>query len=146
MTRAGDFLRRLLASGPVAATDGERQARAAGIGSRTLDRARRQLGVVASRGRDRWWWEWPSRSVAKDATPRATTAATPATVALQSPPRRIEDLRPGDLIEWNGRTWPFLGLAYRDGIPLVYFTCAEATGGIGCQPVWSVRPAKDAHG
>lgn len=66
MTPAAELLHRLLAGGPVAAADGEAAARAEGISSRTLDRARRQLGVVATRDGGHWLWSLPH---AKDATP-----------------------------------------------------------------------------
>lgn len=142
------FLRHALAAGPRPAAELERRAIAQGISSRTLDRARKQLGVQACRQDGHWVWALPAPGERKDATvppPDAEAAPKDATVAPPTPtPRQIEDLRPGELIEWNGRAWPFLGIGYRDGVPLAYFTCPEAAGGIGCQPVWSVRPAKDA--
>jgi hypothetical protein len=58
---AADFLRELLAGGPVEADEVKRQARAAGITGATLRRAQSKLGVQAARvgglGKD-GHWEW----------------------------------------------------------------------------------------
>jgi putative DNA primase/helicase len=68
---AADFLREVLADGPVAATDVKRQAKAAGIAERTLFRAKAGLGVKAEKSgfRDGWLWSLP---------PKAAKAATSA--------------------------------------------------------------------
>jgi len=64
---ADTFLRELLAAGDVKATEGDRAARANGIAPRTLDRARRRVGVRAcSIGFDPKVWYW-SLGVARDA-------------------------------------------------------------------------------
>jgi hypothetical protein len=63
LAEAQDFLRDLLADGPVDAEEGSRQARKVGIAERTLKRARAALGVKARRqgfGRGgRFLWELP---------------------------------------------------------------------------------------
>jgi putative DNA primase/helicase len=65
---AADFLRDLLARGPVSAADGEEEATKAGFSERTLNRARRLVGVIAEReevpgkGRvGRWWLRLPDQ-------------------------------------------------------------------------------------
>jgi hypothetical protein len=59
--RAKDFLRGLLASGPVDANEGEEAAKAHGISARTLDRARSALGVKANKDgyQGAWCWKLP---------------------------------------------------------------------------------------
>jgi putative DNA primase/helicase len=61
------FLRDLLADGPVPAKQGKTEADEAGIASRTLDRARKTLGVVAKRSDGTWSWSLPTTPT----TPRA---------------------------------------------------------------------------
>ena len=56
--RAKDFLRDLLANGPVDAKEGEEAARANGIKERTLFRARNELGVVAFKDGFKGGWQW----------------------------------------------------------------------------------------
>jgi hypothetical protein len=75
------FLQEQLADGDVKARDGEAGARASGIAPRTLDRARRRLGVRAySVGyRPKTWW-WSLSKDAKDAK-GATFTTTPQGVA-----------------------------------------------------------------
>lgn len=133
------FLARLLAGGPVPAVKGEAAARAVGISPRTLDRARHRLGVVARRQGGRWWWSLPSKDATAAVAP-APKGAMPLAPVPAPPPdrRRVADLRPGDLVRWNGRDWPLLTMAMRDRVPVVYFRCNEAAGGIACHPVWAV--------
>lgn len=78
MTRAAatSFLLDLLRDGPISATEGEAAAQAAGIGSRTLDRARRELGVIAFRFERGWSWGLAEEADAKDATAPAKDAIT----------------------------------------------------------------------
>jgi hypothetical protein len=72
---ARDFLTKLLSAGPVTAEMGDREASAVGISRRTLARARRDLGVTASKvggpgdAKQHWRWELPHvrRSVSKSA-------------------------------------------------------------------------------
>ena len=63
LAEAQDFLRDLLADGPVDAEEGSRQARKVNIADRTLKRARAALGVKARRegfgSNGRWLWEAP---------------------------------------------------------------------------------------
>jgi putative DNA primase/helicase len=77
-TEAEDFLRDILRDGPRPAKDVEAEAKEAGISWRTVNRAKKTLGVVAERkaesgqglGRGgRWYWSWPGgiNSAAKDA-------------------------------------------------------------------------------
>lgn len=57
LDQAKDVLQQILAGGPVLATEGEREAKAAGVAERTLARAKKVLGV-SSRKRGRvWYWE-----------------------------------------------------------------------------------------
>jgi hypothetical protein len=60
-TEAEDFLLDKLAAGPVAAKEGEEHARAIGISRRTLERARKKLGVIAEKAglKDGWTWRLP---------------------------------------------------------------------------------------
>jgi hypothetical protein len=55
---AADFLRDLLADGPVAAQEAEQHGKDAGISSRTLRRARSQLGVKLTKAGYQGRWEW----------------------------------------------------------------------------------------
>jgi excisionase family DNA binding protein len=60
INEAMDFLRRKLAKGPRPAKEIERQAEAAGISERTLKRARKELGVKATKSKEgfRSGWMW----------------------------------------------------------------------------------------
>lgn len=101
VNEAVDFLRSLLAEGPVLAREGETEARGRGIAERTLKRARRHIGVLAereevtNRGRvGAWWWRlshhvtpWPPGTLAKDANdlrlaPRCQSATVPGGQAV----------------------------------------------------------------
>ena len=67
---ATDFLREILARGPVAADDVKDQARAAGISERTLSRAKADLGVEAEKTGFEGGWVWRfGTKAAKAATP-----------------------------------------------------------------------------
>jgi hypothetical protein len=77
-TEAADFLRDVLKNGPRPAKDVEGEAKEAGISWRTVNRAKKKLGVVAERraesgdglGRTgRWYWSLPAdtNSPSKDA-------------------------------------------------------------------------------
>lgn len=73
LSEAQEFLREVLADGPVLAKDAQEEARGAGIAERTMKRARSSLGVVAERkgepgqqGGGRWYWRL---SGVKGATP-----------------------------------------------------------------------------
>ncbi len=58
LEEAREFLRELLANGPVAASDGVEGARAHGISTRTLERARRELGVKVEKSGFEGGWSW----------------------------------------------------------------------------------------
>jgi putative DNA primase/helicase len=58
MQEAIDFLKDLLASGPITAKDGKEAAEASGIRQRTLSRARKQLGVKSAKGGFGEGWVW----------------------------------------------------------------------------------------
>ena len=75
------FLRDLLADGPVPAKQVRDQADEAGIAPRTLDRAKRSLGVASSRDGTAWSWSLP------------TTPSTPSTPGVN--PGDVGDV--GDL-------------------------------------------------
>lgn len=56
LDEAVDFLAATLASGPVAAKELQKEARAAGISERTLRRAKERLNVKSRRGASGWEW------------------------------------------------------------------------------------------
>jgi len=58
LEEAEDFLKDTLAAGPVAAKEVFRQARAAGIAPRTLNRAKQRLGVIAKKDGFKGGWIW----------------------------------------------------------------------------------------
>jgi hypothetical protein len=70
LARAVVFLEKLLATGPRLRDWGLRQTRAFGISSRTLERARAQLGVqskeVRENGQNVWYWSLPSPKAAEE--------------------------------------------------------------------------------
>ena len=77
-TEAEDFLRDILRDGPRPARDVESEAKEAGISWRTVNRAKKKLGVVAERRAEsgdglghtgRWYWSLPAdtNSASKDA-------------------------------------------------------------------------------
>ena len=75
LTEAQEFLGEVLGSGPVPATEVKSEAHTAGISMRTLDRARKALGVKASRkgelgkrGGGTWLWGLPGIKVASPET------------------------------------------------------------------------------
>ena len=74
---AEDFLRALLASGPVSSSEVEKQAKAAGISPRTVWRAKQRLGVRAHRigfgSVGVWYWELPDDHDDAAADPKAAT-------------------------------------------------------------------------
>lgn len=53
---AESFLMELLAEGPVLVSEIQRKARLAGVKSRTLDRAKTELGVVSRKQAGAWYW------------------------------------------------------------------------------------------
>jgi putative DNA primase/helicase len=67
---ATDFLRDLLADGPVGAREVRDQAEDAGIAARTLDRAKKALNVVSARSGTTWSWSLPT----PPRTPRSPTS------------------------------------------------------------------------
>lgn len=75
LTEAQAFLGEVLAGGPVPAKEVQEEAQAAGIAKRTLDRARKALGVesirkgeVGKRGGGTWLWSLPGIKVANPET------------------------------------------------------------------------------
>jgi hypothetical protein len=58
MSEAREFLKELLANGPVDAAEGGKAAKANSISERTLARARKQLGVKATKGGFGEGWTW----------------------------------------------------------------------------------------
>jgi putative DNA primase/helicase len=68
---AEEFLRDKLSSGPVPATEAEQDARALGITSRTLRRARKKLGVIAEKVglKEGWTWRLAAEESPKGANP-----------------------------------------------------------------------------
>jgi putative DNA primase/helicase len=58
LKEAKDYLRDLLANGPIAATDGEEGAKANGISKRTLARAKKELGVKSEKEGYQGEWCW----------------------------------------------------------------------------------------
>ena len=116
--RAGaeDFLRELLADGPVKAKDVRREARDAGVSDRTLDRAKAQLGVRATKAGGRfggdpaWYWELPeSLKDAKDANsqgwrPSGNVASFRRPDADDADPKDAKDANsedPGSFRNWT---------------------------------------------
>lgn len=59
---AKDFLKNLLADGPVHSVEVFDNAMEAGISKSTLDRAKRPLGIEPYKMNDKWWWELPRYS------------------------------------------------------------------------------------
>lgn len=59
IAKALDFLREVLAEGPIPSRDLSERADRAHISSRTLKEARRRLGVEAVKLRNGWWTYWP---------------------------------------------------------------------------------------
>lgn len=53
---AEDFLREVLAAGPMAARELVQEARENGISKRTLDRAKKKLGIKSQREGEQWYW------------------------------------------------------------------------------------------
>jgi putative DNA primase/helicase len=58
LREAKDFLRELLATRPISATDGEEACEGNGISQRTLERARKELGVKATKDGFGGGWKW----------------------------------------------------------------------------------------
>ena len=58
MQEAKDFLRDLLADGPVDAKEGEEAAAANGISAASLRRARKELGVMSAKAGFKGGWQW----------------------------------------------------------------------------------------
>lgn len=61
-SKAADLMLALLASGPMAAEDLEREAKGAGISWATVKRAKEQLHIVSRRHGSRWYWGLPASS------------------------------------------------------------------------------------
>jgi hypothetical protein len=62
--RAIELLQTTLDDGPVASTVLETEAKGAAISWSTMKRAKEQLGVVAKRDNDRWYWALPAKETA----------------------------------------------------------------------------------
>jgi hypothetical protein len=84
---AEDFLRDKLSAGPVAAKDGEEHARALGIASMTLKRARKKLGVIAEKAGLKEGWTWRLPPEGGQETPKRVTSET------RSPSGHVDPLR-----------------------------------------------------
>lgn len=78
---AVDFLRELLADGPVPAKKVKAAARDAGIADRTLDRAKKRTGVEAKRhgfgAEGVWYWALTATETPKDAIDRRSPSTAP---------------------------------------------------------------------
>ena len=61
MDRAIDFLRELLANGPVPSTEVQAAGETAGFSIKTLNRAKGKLGAASERKDDQWYWTLPTR-------------------------------------------------------------------------------------
>jgi hypothetical protein len=84
LARAVVFLEKLLSAGPRLRDWAMRKTRAYGISSRTLDRARGQLGVISKEvreeGQNVWYWSLPDRRAGENASQYpADGRALPAT-------------------------------------------------------------------
>lgn len=86
---AQGFLLAELADGPVKADEIKRRARKAGVGWRTVEKAKKDLGVESKRVVDgdgaAWWWMLPGAG-AKTADNTPTTAIRPYGLADKPPP------------------------------------------------------------
>jgi hypothetical protein len=60
LQEAKDFLREALSAGEAAALSVQQEAGRRGISKRTLDRAKKNLGVQSGRGRENWTWRMPT--------------------------------------------------------------------------------------
>jgi putative DNA primase/helicase len=96
-----DFLREALADGRRPAKEVETAARELGISARTLRRARRSLGVLAShtgeagqRGAGAWWWELPRQADNGVAEIKAANMANSEKLATLIPPESENGLKP----------------------------------------------------
>lgn len=63
LDEAKDFLKGLLANGPMHAEEVFDNAMGAGISKSTLNRAKRPLGINPYRRNGKWWWELPRCSI-----------------------------------------------------------------------------------
>lgn len=70
LEHAKDVLREILGGGPIAARAAQKQAQEAGISSRTLDRAKATLRVVATKAVVTGTWTWSIPRAGKTAKPR----------------------------------------------------------------------------
>lgn len=99
-TRAEDYLKKALASGPEPAKDIEEEAREAhGISKRTLDRARRTLRIPTAKRGNRWWISLPEHESDLQAVPAETAKnakdAKPGTVGNDA--KDAKPASPGDV-------------------------------------------------
>jgi AAA domain len=106
---AQDFLREYLASGPMSAKEGEEHAKAHGIASRTLARARKSLRVLAEKDglKGGWYWRLPSegcQTPPKNATPKGWQSSA-FLAAFDAPASKLAG---NDLADYNGSA-PDLG-------------------------------------
>jgi hypothetical protein len=65
--RRASFLTDILANGPVATTEIEDAANGNAISKRTLERAKRELGITAEKD-GQWYWRLPDTAKAKVAS------------------------------------------------------------------------------
>lgn len=95
------FLRDLLDAGPVGAKKARQEADEAGIAQRTLDRAKKALGVVSAKTGATWSWSLPT-------TPRSprTSSVNPGDVGDVDDLRRCQGCtRPADRVSSAGTPW-----------------------------------------
>jgi len=106
--RAAEWLRRFLADGPRRAPDVLREAQAAGIAERTLDRVKAAVGIrseaVKRDDRVEWYWRDPNRPLLSPLPPldlppldrpRPAMSFREALRTLRKPPPRDDDAPPG---------------------------------------------------
>jgi hypothetical protein len=90
------FLEKLLAKGPCLRDGALRKIRAQGIASRTLERARAQLGVeskeIREGDRNVWYWSLPNPKASKESEYPVDGRALPATEEQR---RRLDEILKG---------------------------------------------------
>jgi RecA-family ATPase len=84
---AEEFLRDRLSAGPVAAREGEEHARALGIATKTLKRARKRLGVIAEKDGLKGGWTWRLPPEGGQEPPKRATSETWLPLAQDGPLR-----------------------------------------------------------
>jgi len=64
LEEAKEYLQETLAAGPIPSAEILKQSKKDGIAERTLNRAKKDIGIISARENDVWYWKMPEKKEA----------------------------------------------------------------------------------